>query len=301
MIRKKGELTMTTLNKRIDFSILISVVNANPNGDPLNSNLPRQTLDGYGLITDVAIKRKIRNILLANGESILVQADDFKKDDFTSIQDRVDAFKDLEMYIGKGKSKNSNSITDIKGYKKAVCQNWFDVRAFGNVFAWDGISVGVRGPVSIQLGKTIDPIIPESLKITRSTAGGRLKKGQSKGTDTMGDKHIVPFGLYRINGTIYPVLADDTGFSPEDAEKVKVAILHMFDYDASTARPAGSMVLENLYWWEHSSKTGSKAPQAVYNTLSIKSEKRNPTSIDDYVIKIEASPNIELNVYSPFA
>lgn len=265
---------MAVLQNKIDFALVFSVKNANPNGDPLNGNIPRLTLDGHGEISDVCLKRKIRNRLQDAGEAIFVQSDDYRKDEFKSLKARADS-------VLKDVSK------DREKYQSLACQTWIDVRSFGQVFAFKGsdLSVGVRGPVTIQPAFSVDPINVTSLQITKSV-NSEDKEGK-KASDTMGMKHSVDFGLYKTFGSINPQLAELTGFSDEDSEKIKNAILHIFDNDASSARPEGSMEVIALYWWKHNSKAGQYSAAKVHRTLQItkKDVKTEAKSANDYIIE----------------
>lgn len=265
---------MAVLQNKIDFALVFSVKNANPNGDPLNGNIPRLTLDGHGEISDVCLKRKIRNRLQDAGEAIFVQSDDYRKDEFKSLKARADS-------VLKDVSK------DREKYQSLACQTWIDVRSFGQVFAFKGsdLSVGVRGPVTIQPAFSVDAINVTSLQITKSV-NSEDKEGK-KASDTMGMKHSVDFGLYKTFGSINPQLAELTGFSDEDSEKIKNAILHIFDNDASSARPEGSMEVIALYWWKHNSKAGQYSAAKVHRTLQItkKDVKTEAKSANDYIIE----------------
>lgn len=265
---------MTTLDHKIDFALLISVNNANPNGDPLNGNRPRQNFDGYGEISDVAIKRKIRNRLIDMGENVFVQSNDKNVDGFKSLKERVESVEELQE-VSKGKSKDADRFAEI------ASKTWIDVRSFGQVFAFKGqdLSVGVRGPVSIHTAVSIDPIDINSMQITKSV---NSVTGDKKGSDTMGTKHRVDFGIYVVKGSINTQLAEKTGFTYEDAEKIKEALRTLFENDASSARPDGSMEVLKLYWWEHNSKLGQYSSAKVHRALKIKSKTAVPKSIKDY-------------------
>jgi CRISPR-associated protein Csd2 len=270
---------MAVLNKKIDFALVFSVKNANPNGDPLSGNMPRITADGAGELSDVCLKRKIRDRLLEAGENIFVQSDDNRKDDFKTLKNRAD-------------SVLKNVIKDGKKLRETACKTWIDVRAFGQVFAYkgdgkgEGVSVGIRGPVTIQPAFSVNPIDITSIQITKSVSGEG--KGEKKASDTMGMKHRVDFGLYATYGSINPQLAERTGFSYEDAKKIQKAILHIFDNDASSARPEGSMEVIQLYWWEHTSKSGQYSSAKVHRSLDIKlkSKTEKPRSQKEYVIEV---------------
>ncbi|BAB04058.1 type I-C CRISPR-associated protein Cas7/Csd2 [Halalkalibacterium halodurans] len=269
---------MTILDHKIDFAVILSVTKANPNGDPLNGNRPRQNYDGHGEISDVAIKRKIRNRLLDMEEPIFVQSDDRKADSFKSLRDRADSNPELAKML---KAKNAS----VDEFAKIACQEWMDVRSFGQVFAFKGsnLSVGVRGPVSIHTATSIDPIDIVSTQITKSV---NSVTGDKRSSDTMGMKHRVDFGVYVFKGSINTQLAEKTGFTNEDAEKIKRALITLFENDSSSARPDGSMEVHKVYWWEHSSKLGQYSSAKVHRSLKIESKTDTPKSFDDYAVEL---------------
>lgn len=267
---------MSILQNKIDFIALAMVNDANPNGDPLNGNRPRSTYDGFGEMSDVCIKRKLRNRLQDNGECIFVQSEERCDDGFDSLSERA------KNTLSSGLSKEE--------YAAKACETWFDVRAFGQVFAFkgdakDGVSVGVRGPVSIHQAKSITPVEIISQQITKSVNSESKDK---KGSDTMGMKHRVNFGLYEIKGSINVQLAKKTGFTDEDAEKLKECLRTLFVNDASSARPDGSMEVVKVYWWKHNNEIGQYSSAEVHRSLKIKQkdEKAIPSSVDDYEIKL---------------
>lgn len=271
---------MEILNHKIDFSMIITVNNANPNGDPLSGNRPRENYEGYGEISDVCIKRKIRNRLQDMGEKIFVQSDDRCDDGFKSLRERAENNEAIKA-ISKGKNTNRDE------YAKIACSEWIDVRSFGQVFAFKGdtVSVGVRGPVSIQQAVSVSPIDIISMQIVKSVNSSNDKEGKS--SDTMGTKHRVDFGLYVVNGSINCQLAEKTGFTEEDAEKIKQALITLFDNDSSSARPEGSMEVCRLYWWKHNSKTPKYSSAKIHRLLNIKQKSdERPKSIDDYEISL---------------
>lgn len=272
---------MEALQNKIDFSVIITAKNANPNGDPLNGNRPRENYDGLGEISDVCIKRKIRNRLQDMGERIFVQSDDRCDDGFDSLRARAEGNEAIKA-ISKGKK------TDRDEYAKTACAEWIDVRSFGQVFAFKGdeVSVGVRGPVSLQQAVSVSPVDIVSMQITKSVNGEGGKEG--KASDTMGMKHRVEFGLYVINGSINCQLAEKTGFTDEDAEKIKQALLTLFENDTSSARPDGSMEVCRLYWWKHNGKTPKYSSAKVHRQLEVKLKEgvSRPASFNDYEIKL---------------
>lgn len=276
---------MAVLNNKIDFALIISAANANPNGDPLNGNRPRENYDGYGEISDVCIKRKIRNRLQDMGEKIFVQSDDRRTDEYDSLRKRADNCAALKKY-------SSGKNTNREGYAKAACEEWIDVRSFGQVFAFkDGVSVGVRGPVSIHQAVSVSPVDIASMQITKSVNSEDGKGG--KGSDTMGMKHRVEFGLYVVKGSINCQLAEKTGFSEEDAEKIKQALITLFENDSSSARPDGSMEVCRLYWWKHSCKTPGVSTAKVHRSLKVteKEDIIKPARFDDYIVSVDEIPD----------
>jgi CRISPR-associated protein Csd2 len=283
---------MSTLDHKIDFAVILSVTKANPNGDPLNGNRPRQNYDGRGEISDVAIKRKIRNRLQDMGEPIFVQSNDKNTDGYKSLRERAEANSDLQKIL---KSKNSSS----EEFAQIACKEWIDVRSFGQVFAFkssgsgSGVSVGVRGPVSIHTATSIDPIDIVSTQITKSV---NSEPGKEKGSDTMGMKHRVDFGVYVFYGSINTQLAEKTGFTNEDAEKIKQALVTLFENDASSARPEGSMEVHKVYWWEHNSKLGQYSSAKVHRSLEINHKVEEPKSIDGYEIKLHELDGLKVEV-----
>lgn len=268
---------MAVLENKIDFSVVLTVKNANPNGDPLNGNRPRENYDGYGEISDVCIKRKIRNRLQDMGEKIFVQSDDRCDDGYKSLHDRANGCAALAAI-----SKNKN--TDRDEYARTACAEWIDVRSFGQVFAFkgDSVSVGVRGPVSIQQAVSVLPVDITSMQITKSVNGESGKEG--KASDTMGTKHRIDFGVYVFHGSINVQLAEKTGFSDEDADKIKLAFETLFENDCSSARPEGSMEIRRVYWYKHDCKTPKYSSARIQRLLHIEPINDNPKCFEDYKI-----------------
>lgn len=257
-----------SLSKKIDFALIIKVKNANPNGDPLNGNRPRTDFGGFGEITDVCLKRKLRDRLQDNDQAIFVQSDERKTDGMTSLQNR--AYSD-EVGLGKDAFNPKKSSKDETA--KKACEQWFDVRAFGQVFAFGksedaaGVSIPIRGPVTIQSAFSVDPVTIISTQITKSVSGEG--DGSKRGSDTMGMKHRVDEAVYVTYGAITPQLAERTGFSDEDAELVKQLLPKLFEGDASSARPEGSMQVVKVIWWEHNSKGGQYSSAKVHQSLNV--------------------------------
>ena len=262
---------MSALSHKIDFAIIFSVNHANPNGDPLNGNRPRTDYDGFGEVTDVCLKRKIRDRLQAEGNAIFVQSDEKKTDGMTSLQNR--AYDDKH---GLGKEAFNAKKTNKDDTAKRACEQWFDVRAFGQVFAFGkeadaaGVSIAIRGPVTIQSAFSKEPISITSTQITKSVSGEG--DGSKKGSDTMGMKHRVDHAIYVTYGAITPQLADKTGFSDEDAEAIKAILPKLFEGDESSARPAGSMAIKKVIWWQHNSKAGQYSSAKVHQSLTVNTD-----------------------------
>ena len=235
---------MSELRGKIDFLLLVTAENANPNGDPLNGNRPREDFEGRGEISDVCIKRKIRNRWQDMGKKIFVQSDERSDDGFRSLKARADGCEELQAEIKKGKKADRDLCAQI------ACREWMDVRSFGQVFAFKGteVSLGIRGPVSIHQAVSVSPVDIISMQITKSV--NSEDKDGGKASDTMGTKHRIGFGLYVIKGSVSVQLAEKTGFSQEDAEALKEALKTLFENDSSSARPEGSMEVCKLFWWQ---------------------------------------------------
>jgi CRISPR-associated protein Csd2 len=258
---------VTTLQNKIDFAVVLRVKHANPNGDPLNGNRPRTDYNGNGEISDVCIKRKIRDRLQESGQAVFVQSDDRRNDDARSLRERAD--KTLGNKFGSTETA------------KLACETWFDVRAFGQLFALPkkkakgndeegdtGISIPIRGPVSLQAAFSVQPVEVTSTQITKSVSGEG--DGTKRGSDTMGMKHRVDDGVYSFFGSMNPQLAERTGFSEIDAEAIKSVLPKLFENDASSARPEGSMEVLKVIWWKHNCKSGQFSSAKVHRTLIVK-------------------------------
>ncbi|WP_233080698.1 type I-C CRISPR-associated protein Cas7/Csd2 [Rheinheimera soli] len=265
-----------SLQNKIDFAIIFSVKNANPNGDPLNGNRPRTDYDGYGEITDVCLKRKTRDRLQDAGQAIFVQSDEKKTDGYPSLRARAEGVL--------GKDALNAKKTKPEDAAKLACETWFDVRAFGQLFAFkseekDGVSIPIRGPVSIQSAFSREPVSITSTQITKSVSGDG--DGSKKGSDTMGMKHRVDQAVYVAYGAMSPQLAEKTGFSDADADILKSILPKLFEGDASSARPEGSMAVEKVIWWKHNSKAGQYSSAKVHRSLDVNPDGSYQLSILD--------------------
>jgi CRISPR-associated protein Csd2 len=260
------------LEHKIDFMVTVEVREANANGDPLSGNMPRTDAKGYGLMSDVSIKRKIRNRMQDMGYPIFVQASDRIEDEFRSLEKRFS-----NQFTGK---------TPDSEIEEKANQIWLDVRSFGQVFTYLKKSIGVRGPVSISMAKSLEPIVISSLQITRSTNGMEAKNESGRSSDTMGTKHFVDYGVYVIKGSINAYFAEKTGFSAEDATVIKEALVSLFENDASSARPEGSMRVREVFWFTHANKLGTVSSARVFDLLEFDKEKQDKDSYEDYAIHL---------------
>ena len=256
---------MATLQNKIDFALVFTAKNANPNGDPLGGNRPRTTSDGLGEVSDVCLKRKIRNRLQEMGNAIFVQMDDNKTDEKKSLSERFNHFLAT---LDKKEQKDKELVS------AKVCEQWMDVRSFGQVFAFKKgkdtaeVSIGIRGPVTIQAAFSVEPVIIESIQITKSVNSETTEDGR-KSSDTMGMKHRVDRGVYVFYGSINPQLAERTGFSNDDANIIKSILPRLFENDESSARPAGSMEVVKVIWWNHGCKAGKYSSAKVHRSLKV--------------------------------
>lgn len=266
---------MAALQKKIDFALVFTAKNANPNGDPLGGNRPRTTSDGLGEVSDVCLKRKIRNRLQDLGNDIFVQMDENNNDGKKSLSER---FNDFLATLSKEEQKNKETVA------AKVCEKWLDVRSFGQVFAFKKgsntaeVSIGVRGPVTVQSAFSVEPVVIESIQITKSVNSETTADGK-KSSDTMGMKHRVSKAVYVTYGSISPQLAEKTGFSEDDAAAVKDALISLFEGDESSARPSGSMQVLQLVWFEHNCKAGQYSSAKIHN--SVKVEKDGHVTIEE--------------------
>ena len=276
---------MAELKNKIDFVALVSVTRANGNGDPLDGNRPRTDYNGFGEISDVCIKRKIRNRMQDLGNEIFVQSDDRCTDGYKSLSERAAAA--------------TRGIKEQDEYVHVVCEKWMDVRSFGQVFAFkgdkSGVSVGVRGPVSIHQAVSVSPVEVDSMQITKSV---NSEPSEKRSSDTMGTKHFVRFGLYKLKGSINVQLAEKTGFSREDADVIKECLRTLFLNDASSARPEGSMEVVKLYWWDHGCPDGKYSSAKVHRLVHVepKDPAVTPSCVEDYNITLEELPGLTAEV-----
>jgi CRISPR-associated protein Csd2 len=271
---------MTALSNRYDFVLLFDVSNGNPNGDPDAGNLPRLDPEtNHGLVSDVSLKRKVRNYVEfakngAAGFNIYVQEgailnEQHRKAYLAERPGDEKAAKDAKL-----NPKNDDEANRLRGF---MCSNFFDVRAFGAVMS-TGINAGqVRGPVQLTFAHSIEPIVPQEITITRMAATNEAEKkqraeGSEEGNErtdnrTMGRKHIVPYGLYRVHGFVSAKLAERTGFSDADLELLFEALANMFEHDRSAAR--GEMASRKLIAFKHANALGNAHAHSLFERVAV--------------------------------
>lgn len=279
------------IKNRYDFVFLFDVENGNPNGDPDAGNMPRMDQDtGLGIVTDVCLKRKIRNYVEAvyegkPGYRIYV------KQNVPLERNNQEAFDYLNVKSSEIKDlKTKDPTLDVK-IRDFMCENFFDIRAFGAVmttFVTANLNCGqVRGPVQLCFARSIDPIIPQEISITRITVASEKEKSDGKNT-MMGNKFIVPYALYRCEGFISANLAKKaTGFTEDDLNILWKAIMNMFETDRSAAR--GKMSVRKLIVFKHSSEFGNAPAYKLFEKIKVqrKDKEKIAYSYDDYEIIIE--------------
>ncbi|MGP1443620.1 MAG: type I-C CRISPR-associated protein Cas7/Csd2, partial [Dialister pneumosintes] len=257
---------------KVDFIMTIEVNNANPNGDPLAGNNPRIDSKGYGEISDVCIKRKIRNRMQDEGYEIFVKSRERQDDGFNSLEERYNEFF---------KGEKDNLVVE-KGFN----EKWIDVRTFGQVITYEKKSIGIRGPVSISIGKSLSPIDITTMQIVRSTNGMEAKSQSGRSSDTMGTKHYVEYGVYAIYGSVNCFFAEKTGFDKDDLEVLKESLRTLFINDSSSARPEGSMEVKEIFWFEHSSKLGNVSSAKIRELVTWDKSDSEKDKYEDYNVHI---------------
>ena len=274
---------MEPIKNRYEFTVIFDVENGNPNGDPDAGNMPRIDPEtSAGLVTDVCLKRKIRNFVEFFKEdepyyNILVKPDKALNTKFT------EAYEAIGEKTGQ-KGKNPEAVRAARDY---ICQNYFDVRTFGAVMSTGNDPCGiVRGPVQISFAKSVDPIFTQDITITRQARTTEDKR--DTGETEMGRKSIVPYGLYRADGYVSAMLAQKlTKFSEEDLELLWDAIINMFEHDRSAAR--GKMCVRKLYVFKHDSVLGNAPANVLFDKIVIskKDGVEVPRSFNDYEITVD--------------
>lgn len=301
-----------SLNHRYDFVLLFDVKDGNPNGDPDAGNLPRLDAEtGHGLMTDVALKRKVRNFVgLTRDQSATEPGAGEKRSEIYVREKAILNLQHQRAYsalkldapadeaAGEGvvsedkkpkkgaKEKRKGSASDVDLARQWMCQNFFDVRTFGAVMS-TGVNCGqVRGPVQLTFARSIDPIVPLEHSITRMAVATEAEAEKQQGDNrTMGRKHTVPYGLYSAHGFVSAFLAKQTGFGTDDLELLWQALEHMFEHDRSGAR--GEMSTRGLYVFEHASELGNAHAHALFERITARKKVDVPRNFSDYEVTVD--------------
>ena len=278
---------MSKLEKRYDFVLYFDVKDGNPNGDPDAGNLPRVDAEtGNGIVTDVCLKRKIRNyVQITKGNE--PSYDIFVKEKAVLNKEIDDVYADLGI---KADAKNKAKGDDVEKGRIGMCKKFFDIRTFGAVLSTGANAGQVRGPVQLTFARSVEPVVSFEYSITRMAVTSE-EEAEKQGGDnrTMGRKYTVPYGLYKACGFVSPHFAASTGFSTEDLDLLWEALVQMFEYDRSAAR--GLMTTRRLVIFEHNSALGSKPADELFSRVKCERtgvEKDKPArDFSDYVITLD--------------
>ncbi len=283
---------MTAIAHRHEFVLLFDITNGNPNGDPDAGNLPRLDPEtNRGLVTDVCLKRKIRNFVSldkdgASGYAIYMQEKAVLNNQHQKAWEALGIPPDAKEQFKK-LPKNEAKARELTAW---MCGNFFDVRAFGAVMT-TGVNAGqVRGPIQLAFATSIDPVLPLEISITRmAVTTEKEAEAQSGDNRTMGRKHIIPYGLYRAHGFISAKLAERTGFSDEDLALFWRALINMFEHDRSAAR--GEMSARALIVFEHDSAMGNAPAHLLFDAVKVGRAQTSPDaaarSFSDYRVDLD--------------
>ncbi|MDI5984633.1 type I-C CRISPR-associated protein Cas7/Csd2 [Halomonas sp. M4R5S39] len=276
---------MSAITNRYEFVLLFDVTNGNPNGDPDAGNLPRLDPEtNQGLVTDVCLKRKIRNYVALEkeedaGYAIYMQEKSVLNNQHKKAYDALD--------IKPEPKKLPKEVEKARALTEWMCRNFFDVRTFGAVMTTEVNSGQVRGPVQMAFASSIDPVVPMEVSITRMAVTNERDLEKER---TMGRKHIIPYGLYRAHGYISAKLAERTGFSEDDLELLWRALVNMFEHDRSAAR--GEMSARKLIVFKHDHSMGNAPAHQLFDSVIVKrveGEENTPARhYSDYRVSIDA-------------
>ncbi|SEA61190.1 CRISPR-associated protein, Csd2 family [Desulfuromusa kysingii] len=278
---------MSAITNRYEFVLLFDVENGNPNGDPDAGNMPRIDPEtGHGLVTDVCLKRKIRNhVSLAkdgeNGFNIYIQE--------KAVLNRTNELAYKEFDLKPVTKKLPKSIEDAQRVTGWMCSNFYDIRAFGAVMTTEVNCGQVRGPIQLAFAKSVEPVVPQEVTITRMAVTNEKDLEKER---TMGRKYIVPYGLYVAHGFISAPLAAKTGFSDKDLELLWDALINMFEHDRSAAR--GMMSSRKLFVFKHDNKLGNAPAHQLFDLVTIKRKEGSEgpaRSFKDYAVTVGAAPS----------
>jgi CRISPR-associated protein Csd2 len=266
------------MKNRYDFILLFDAQDANPNGDPDAGNLPRIDAEsGQGLVTDVCLKRKIRNFIHTTHPDRHI----YFTEGAVHNQQHEEAYKALD--LGDPKKVKAAQRDKARAW---MCENFYDVRTFGALMATEINCGQVRGPVQLSFARSVDPIVSSEHAITRTSVTNvrDIEKGR-----TMGRKFTVPYALYRAHGFVNPFLAEQTGFSDDDLELFFNAVENAFQFDQSAARPAGSMTVRSLLVFKHDNQLGKAPSHALFDLVRMKrkDESKPPRAFTDYALVVD--------------
>lgn len=284
---------MTDILNRYEFVYLFDVTNGNPNGDPDAGNLPRLDPEtNCGLVTDVCLKRKIRNFVSLEkadqeGFAIYMQ----EKAILNSQHEKAWKALGIEPHATEKFKKLPKDEAKARAITDWMCRNFFDVRTFGAVMTTGTNAGQVRGPVQLAFASSIDPIVPMEVSITRMAVTTEKEAEEQSGDNrTMGRKHIVPYGLYRAHGFVSAKLAERTGFSEQDLSLFWQALINMFEHDRSAAR--GEMTARKLIVFKHDSAMGNAPAHLLFDAVSVQARvdlQGPPRRFSDYVVDVDTS------------
>lgn len=283
-----------SLTHRYDFVLLFDVRDGNPNGDPDAGNLPRLDAEtGHGLVTDVSLKRKVRNYVGMVNDckppfDIYIKEKAVLERTHRAAYEAIGASEELgdDGKDDKKKTKRKGSEDSVKKARDWICHNFFDVRTFGAVMSI-GVNCGqVRGPVQLTFARSFDPIVATEHSITRMAVATEAEAEKQDGDNrTMGRKHTVPYGLYAAHGFVSAFLAKQTGFGDDDLKLLWQALENMFEHDRSAAR--GEMSTRGLYVFEHASGLGNAHAHALFERITARKKVEVPRTFDDYEVGVE--------------
>jgi CRISPR-associated protein Csd2 len=304
-----------SLNNRYDFVLLFDVKDGNPNGDPDAGNLPRVDAEtGHGLMTDVALKRKVRNfVALTNDQTQTAPQPGEKRCEIYVREKAILNLQHQRAYSALGldapaegaadateaaddkktkkaaKPGRKGSGDDVERARQWMCQNFFDVRTFGAVMSTGTNAGQVRGPVQLTFARSVDPIVSLEHSITRVAVATEAEAEKQKGDNrTMGRKHTVPYGLYMAHGFVSSFLARQTGFGDDDLQLLWQALEQMFEHDRSAAR--GEMSTRGLYVFKHASELGNAHAHALFDRIQVRKNTEVPRAFSDYTVTLADAP-----------
>lgn len=298
----------TQIKNRYDFMLVFDVKDGNPNGDPDAGNLPRVDAEtGQGLVTDVCLKRKVRNyIQLTKGAES--GYDIFVKEKAILNQEIDKAYADLNIDLAKppadvadGKKRNKEGQGqggEVQKARDKMCENYFDIRMFGAVMSTGANAGQVRGPVQLTFGRSVDPVVMLEHSITRMAVATEAEAEKQSGDNrTMGRKNTVPYGVYVAYGFISPALAAQTGFSEDDLAVFWRALAEMFEHDRSAAR--GMMATQKLIVFKHDTALGNASAHKLFESvkITVKDKTKPARAFSDYTVEIDRSdlpPGVEV-------